>query len=279
VPTTAMPPPAGQRYPQMRRHLPDGHRPPRRRRDRRCQPRDIPATEVARRNYHRILSMAGPADKAAAAVLTVLLDAAGDYLNDVTMSQEQIGDRLRQRHPGAPLWGTGTSTVRRGTRILEDLGFVSVQDVPIPGRDGLHTLMVRFHVPDHAQTAWDRLAGNVERKRAKRAAEARAKRAERDRQNRVAPPAGPATPPPIDARPALVEADTPDTRPDQACEEAAGVAAGLHRQGFPLADVLQVLARRWAPGTEPYRAGEQVARLNDQRVRNQRVRSGARAGP
>jgi hypothetical protein len=155
VPTTAMPPPAGQRYPQMRRHLPDGHRPPRRRRDRRCQPRDIPATEVARRNYHRILSMAGPADKAAAAVLTVLLD----------------------------------------------------------------------------------------------------------------------------ARPALVEADTPDTRPDQACEEAAGVAAGLHRQGFPLADVLQVLARRWAPGTEPYRAGEQVARLNDQRVRNQRVRSGARAGP
>lgn len=279
--------PEGQRFPQMRR-VDNGHRHPRRCHRGPLRPRRIPEHRMARVWWHRVVDTHGPTG-AAAAVLAVVADCAGDLLRDVDITEPQIGARLLSRHPEASPWGTGTRTVRRALRQLEATGWLSYTYVAIPSAPGLMMLRIRLHVAPHAQDAFGQVVSNSDAMRRRRAAEAAAERKAAAAAARAEAAADAAQPAHTTSDQGDALADKQDVISEAEAEAARWAQDAIRRDGLDLAAVLTVLATKYGRDSSAYESGARLARWAEDRRRARVAREaearlteqqrGARDGP
>jgi hypothetical protein len=147
---------------------------PRRPAGRRHPAQSVHPHKMARTWYRRLLAERQPPPKALA-LLNALTAAGGEFLNDVVLTEKQLAERLR----AGPVsqWGWSVETVRRTIRVAERLGYLTVEDRPIPGR-GITINCYRLHVPATAadRTAWAAIRRNSKNAARRATAEAKERR-------------------------------------------------------------------------------------------------------
>jgi hypothetical protein len=222
APPTTREAPKLVRYPQMRRDdrlytnpARPRFRPAGGHRRRRHAPRNLAAQHRPVRNrdlYRRLIDRSRhdfPTGVLPLLLELVDLQEAGDELHDVTITQEQLLERIGGDDPR---WGSGLRSIQRRLAWLADAGWISPEDIRLP-QPGWQITRYRFHVPTAVRPIWLMLSRQAE--------DARQRGLQRHQSQRSQPDA-PARPEPARALPPITTASAEVLKPRGAEEVATG---------------------------------------------------------